>query len=430
MTGSALRLQLSRYGLLLGFYVTAAIWLGLVVPRLGLKWFPGFVSPIDESALSAILGAIASGMITLTGIVFSLVLVIIQFGSTNYSPRITRLFARSTVLQNSLGVFTGTFLYSLMAMRTVGIQGAGPVSAFTMWLALVWLLTSIALLGGLVRVFASLTVDNVLAALDWLGSKSIAELYPSPAEPARPARDVVTSHGDPLVTGSTASDRMLYWGQSAYVADYRLKALVALAVRTESVIYLPREIGEMLNEGETLALVSGNQEVPESSLRDAVILSRERTFRKNPKYAIRLLVDTAIRALSPAINDPTTAVQVLDHVQTILHRLGNARLDVGVLRDGSGEVRAVVKMPEWEAFLQLGLTEIMQYGANSLQVQRKLGSVLAHLENSLPRDRVAPVQDLARQRESLARQFFPDSAFGTWAQAADREGLGGGDRKR
>ena len=108
--------------------------------------------------------------------------------------------------------------------------------------------------------------------------------------------------------------------------------------------------------------------LPEAALRRAVQLQRERTFEQDPKYALRLLVDIAIKALSPAINDPTTAVQALDHIEDLLRRLASRRLDVGQVQDGDGTLRLIFPTPTWGDFLMLAFDEIRFCGATSLQV--------------------------------------------------------------
>src|SRR4030095_2909722 len=111
-------------------------------------------------------------------------------------------------------------------------------------------------------------------------------------------------------------------------------------------------------------------------------LALERTAEQDPKYPIRLLVDIAIRALSPAINDPTTAVQAIDQIEDLLRRLRRRKLDAGYARDAEGVLRVVFPMPTWEDYLSRTFPEIRQYGANSIQVLRRLRSALVGLQDS------------------------------------------------
>ena|SRR6516225_5665845 len=111
-------------------------------------------------------------------------------------------------------------------------------------------------------------------------------------------------------------------------------------------------------------------------------MGEERTFEQDPKYAIRPLVDIAIKALSPAINDPTTAVQALNQIEDLLLRLGRRELELGNFRDRDGQLRLIVPYPAWEDFLRLAFDEIASYGAQSVQVMRRM----RRLSMTLPHD--------------------------------------------
>src|SRR5262249_42758244 len=137
-----------------------------------------------------------------------------------------------------------------------------------------------------------------------------------------------------------------------------------------------------------LQLHGGMKNIGEQSLRRCFRFGTARTFDQDPKYAIRLLVDIAIRALSPAINDPTTAVQALDQIEDLLLRLGNKRLAVDALRDSNGILRVVLQTPAWEDFLSLALDEIRLCGAQSVQVMRRMNALMADLMAGLPAERL------------------------------------------
>src|SRR6185503_14996696 len=130
-------------------------------------------------------------------------------------------------------------------------------------------------------------------------------------------------------------------------------------------------VGDTVGEGIVLLRVYGGRTaIDEHALRKAFILGDERTFEQDPKYAIFLLVDIAIRALSPAVNDPATAVQALDQIEDLLLRLGRRRLETGSFTDPDYTLRLVVPFPTWEDLLTLALEEIRHYGASSVQVMR------------------------------------------------------------
>ena len=157
----------------------------------------------------------------------------------------------------------------------------------------------------------------------------------------------------------------------------------------------------------------------------AIQLERGRTFDQDPKYPIRLLVDIAIKALSPAINDPTTAVQTLDQIEDLLRRLGGCELDVGYAQDDSGIIRLIVPMPTWQDYLTLGFDEIRQYGATSVQVMRRLRSALVGLMDALPsRDRADDVKRYLEHLDLTIERSPLDAADRLMARQEDRQGIG------
>ena len=156
-----------------------------------------------------------------------------------------------------------------------------------------------------------------------------------------------------------------------------MDALARQAQLANGIIVMTCAVGDTLVEDTLLLEIHGaERQLPENALMRAIHLEKGRTFEQDPKYAIRLLVDVAIRALSPAINDPTTAVQTIDQIEDLLLRLGKRRLNVGYAKDETGVLRLIVPMPTWENFLTLAFDEIRQYGATSVQVMRRLRSAL------------------------------------------------------
>ena len=149
-----------------------------------------------------------------------------------------------------------------------------------------------------------------------------------------------------------------------------------------------------------LHVFGGNQIVSEKRWKRAFATGLDRTFEQDPKYALRLLVDIAIKALSPAINDPTTAVQALDQIQDQLLRLGRRRLEIGASRDSHGTLRLVVPHPTWEDFLRLAFDEIRSCGATSVQVMRRMRALMSDLIAALPEERRPALE---HQRERLDR---------------------------
>ena len=184
-------------------------------------------------------------------------------------------------------------------------------------------------------------------------------------------------------------------------------------------------VGDTLIAGMPLLRVFGGKHViKDETWRRALDTGAERTFEQAPKYALRLLVDIAIKALSPAVNDPTTAVQAMDQIQDLLLRLGRRRLEIGALRDGHGVLRLVIPNPTWEDFLRLALEEIRFCGATSFQVMRRMRAMISDLIAVLAAERHPALQHhLERLNVTIARTFA-DEEEKLEASVEDRQGLG------
>ena len=185
-------------------------------------------------------------------------------------------------------------------------------------------------------------------------------------------------------------------------------------------------VGDTLVEGAALLHVhDSGTPLPEDALRRAVRLERERTFEQDPKYPIRLLVDIAIKALSPAINDPTTAVQTIDQLEDLLRRLGAAELDAGYAVDENGALRLVFPTPTWEDFLTLAFDEIRHFGSSSVQVMRRMRSALVGLADSLPsQERVEAVRRYIEHLDRVIGASPFDVEDKRMARQEDRQGIG------
>jgi uncharacterized membrane protein len=204
-----------------------------------------------------------------------------------------------------------------------------------------------------------------------------------------------------------------------------LRALVDLAGTSGAVIEIMIATGDTIVELTPLMHVRGAATpLDETALRQTIELGEERTFEQDPKYALRLMVDIGIKALSPAINDPTTAVQALDQIEDLLIRLGRSSLDIGEFYDGQGKLRLVAPFPTWEDFLRLALDEIRYYGAESVQVMRRMKALIKNLTAVLPPERRAALQHWEERLQGSIKRSFAEPEERIAASVADRQGLG------
>ena len=204
-------------------------------------------------------------------------------------------------------------------------------------------------------------------------------------------------------------------------------SLVRMAERAGAVIEVVCAVGDTLSDDTLLMNVRGARApIPEQQLLATIALDRQRTFEQDPKYALRLLVDIAIKALSAAINDPTTAVQAIDQIEDILRRLAKKELEAGYIADASGALRVIFPMPTWEDYLRLSFDEIRQYGTGSVQVMRRLRSALSSITDAAVGDetRAAILRAYMKQLDAGISRSQLDAEDRLVASQEDRQGLG------
>ena len=397
------------------FYVAAAVLSGVILPRLETRFLPGFATGWSPSATVAVFSAIASGMISMTGIVFALAFLMVQFSATAYSPRLVQWLARNPILWHAVGIFSATFIYALAAIGWVERDGATGAPFWSSWIVIALLLTSVGMFVALIDKLSLLQLNRTLAFTADQGRRVIEEMYPL-------LEDAPASPG-PIVD-LPVSKTVRHWGRPSAVQALDIAALLDLARGADVVVSVSAAIGDTLVEGTPMLRVHGPHDVDEAALRAAVSLGDERTFEQDPKYALRLLVDIAIRALSPAINDPTTAVQALDQIEDLLLRLGRRQLDIGAIRDASGTLRVVVPFPTWDDFIMLAFDEIRFCGANSVQVMRRMRALATDLIQALPVERHPALAHYVTRLEATIAKAFVDDEDKKDASVEDRQGLG------
>jgi len=407
-------------------YAMGAVALGLALPRFEAAFLPQLTAPVGAGPAMAVLGAIASGTLPLTGLVFSLAFVMVQFSATAYSPRLVSWLAGSALMHHSLGIFTATFLYALAALAWIDRGGTGKVPLLTVWFAIALLLASVVVFIMLVERLTMLQISRVLAFAGEKGRAVIARDYRRLTEGEQPARDMPRGAELPPQT-----QVVLYRGGPLIIQAIDVPRLVALAEREGAVVAMARAVGDTVIEGMPLLRVHGGKApIAEPRLRRPVRLGPERTFEQDPKYAIRLLVDIAIKALSPAINDPTTAVQALDQIEDLMMRLGRCDLAAGHVRDAGGKLRLVMAVPNWEDFVVLALDEIRYCGANSIQVMRRMRAMLQDLQAHVPAERRPALLSYLERVDKGIGRTFEDQDDRRDALDPDRQGLGLSSERR
>jgi uncharacterized membrane protein len=404
-------------------YTAASVTAGLTLPRLEHIYLAAYTHDTSVSSALAFFSAVGSGMMALTGIVFAIAFVMVQFSAVAYSPRLVIMFASNPALYHTLGVFFATFTYSLAALNWTDRGGSGAVPLFSTLLVGVLLVISMLAFSWLVQSLNDLQIHNVLRVIGARGRTVIRTMFPHLADVTGVGRGEDTERSSDL---GPATQTLVYTGEPYVIASFNIDMLVRLAQSVNGVLAMECGVGETLVEGTVLLrLYSATEQLPERALLRGIRLATARTFEQDPKYAIRLLVDIAIRALSPAVNDPTTAVQALDQIEDLLRRLGRRQLDRGRAFDATGTLRLTFPVPTWEDYLELSLDEIRQFGATSLQVVRRLRSVLVGLADAIV---VEARRDAVRKYLDHLNLGVGHSTFDDHDQATaleeDRQGLG------
>jgi uncharacterized membrane protein len=205
-----------------------------------------------------------------------------------------------------------------------------------------------------------------------------------------------------------------------------LKKLFTEAVKSDGVIEVVPQVGDFVAVDEPLFnLYDGAALLDDRDLRGLVAFGPERTIEQDPTFACRIIVDIALKALSSAINDPTTAILAMDQLHRLLRTVGKRNLRNDEVLDGSGKLRVIFRTPNWEDFVHLAFTEIRYCGANSIQVARRMRAMIENLVNTLPAHRHASLhQELALLDRAIAGHFATDEDLAL-ARIPDSQGLGG-----
>lgn len=390
-----------RFWALPAAIMALSLALGLLVPeveRTEVVRLPLVFDGGHEGARS-VLSTISSAMISVTGLVFSVTMVVLQLASSQFSPRLLGSFLDSRVAQVTLGVFTGSFLYSLTVLRVVrgddsGVDG-GFVPEVAVTLSYFYVLASVGMfLAFIHHITSRVQVSRVISDL---GHATVHGVNIS----ADDTDDDTDDDDGPAGRGA----RPLYLDdRHGHVVKLDTAGLVAHAVEHGVVVHLEVGIGDSLISGQRIGRVVGADGIASSLDGDqmkafarSLRLARERQLGNDPLFGTRQLVDIAERALSAGINDPTTGAQVVNELHRVLRALSCRRDPSPVLRDDDGAVRATYRPQTLRRHLHLAVDEMAFYGRDNAQVPQALEAMLEELGvHALPRHRAALHE--ARQR--------------------------------
>jgi uncharacterized membrane protein len=367
------------------------------------------------STATTVLSTIVGATVGLAGFVVTVTVLAIQMATGTFSARYMRIWYRDRMLKGVLTVLAGTLTFAFSLLRQVGstqVPNIGvSVAGFLLVLSLVLFLLFFDRFIHRLRPVAVADLVGQMALRVITTVTEAAEIDTGSAEIAA---------GDPVL--------MVASRRAGSIQAVNVRGLVTWASSHDHLLAMQAAVGDFVTTGQHLIAVFGDGAAPAkaSRLQAMIALGAERTVEQDPAFAIRIMADIAVKALSAAINDPTTAVQALDHLGNVLRLLGATPLHGPLtFRDTEGTPRLLMPGRTWADYLTLAVTEIREYGSSSIQVVRRLRALLEDLQESVrPEHRPAVDAEIAKLDATIATSFA-GSVDQDQARARDRQGIGG-----
>jgi uncharacterized membrane protein len=357
--------------------------------------------------------------LTLSFIVFTFgsLLIAIQVASGQYTPRIiATTLLRDNVIRYTVGLFVFTFLFAIKALDRTEATVHQLVAFVVGLLGLICIVAFLFLIDYAARMLRPV---SLVGRVGEYGLKAIKSVYP---EQSTEAQSVAASQQNPGPVERT----ILHRGKSAIVVAVNVDTLVVEAEKAKGVIEFAPQVGDFVGPGEPLFILHGGAgTIDERKLRASVVLGDERTMEQDPLFAFRILVDIAIKALSAAINDPTTAVLAIDQVHRLLRSAGRRNLRTDQILDRAGKLRVIFHTPNWEDFVHLAFSEIRFYGAANMQIARRVRAMVVNLIDTLPAQRHSALRKELELLDRTIEKLYVLPEDMKLARIPDLQGLGG-----
>ena len=384
--------------------------------QLDLGWFPGF-HPGGKEGTIAIADYVISSSIAFIVFTFSSLIVAIQVASGQLTPRIiATALLRDNAIRGSVAVFVFALMIAIAVKTRVDTIPRSLVS-ITGLLGMLSALVFMFLIDHAARLLRPV---NIVWRIAQQGLQVIDDIHPH-------LLAATTTNVQTLQQLGLPERTIPHQHSSAIVIAVNIDALVAEAKRAGAIIELVPRVGDFVAKNDVLFRLhgSGSAKVDQRLLQNQVAFGRERTIEQDSTFAFRVVVDIAIKALSPAINDPTTAVIAIDQLQRLLRTVAARDLRDERIFDGEGQLRLIFHTPNWQDFLDLTFSEIRMYGAGNLQVARRLRAMVETISHGLPERRLSQLQrELDLLDRTVERLYtFPEDI--ERSRVSDPQGLGG-----
>jgi uncharacterized membrane protein len=380
--------------------------------RLGLT-FLGF--GIDGA--KALFNAVITFSLSVIVFTFGSLLIAIQVSSGQYTPRIiATTLLRNNVIRYTVGLFVFTFLFAIRGLNQT------EATVHQLFVFVTGLLGLICLAAFLYLINYSARFLRPVSLVANVGEQGLAVIdsdYPETFHDGAKPDATLEIDAGPI------ERTILHHGNSAIVTAINTRRLIAEAEKANGVIEFAPHVGDFVGKDEPLFFLRGGAaKIDERILRGSVIFGGERTLEQDPLFAFRILVDIAIKALSPAINDPTTGVLAIDQLQRLLGRTGRRELRTDYVAGSDGALRLILRTPNWEDFVHLTFTEIRFYGASNIQIARRLRASIMILMSTLPVERRAALQQELNLLDQMLERSYTCPEDLAQARIADSQGLG------
>jgi uncharacterized membrane protein len=410
-------------------YIRSALWIAPVIAlaleqvvirmlvRLDayLDWVPRISVTVSGATIT--LDTATTLAVSFLVFTFGSMLVAIQVASGQLTARIiATTLLRDNTIRTTVGLFVFTLLFATGTKTRIDTDVPGPLFILTFALSFLSIIAFLFLIDYTARLLRPITI---VWRVGEQGLRVIEAVYPDTVEVPHVPRRPRPRLGEP--------DRIVpHQGTSAIVLAINVRRLVAVAQAADGVVEFVPRVGEFVPIGEPLFRLYGKAaSIDDNLLRGQIAFGPERTIEQDSTFAFRVIIDIALRALSPAINDPTTAVLAIDQLHRLLRSVGRRHLHDDSVQDSNDQLRLIVPTPNWEDFVQLTFAEIRLYGAGNFQISRRLRAMIENLVTTLPEARrPALLRELGLLDRALVETHRSPEDLAL-ARQPDLQGLGG-----
>jgi uncharacterized membrane protein len=368
-----------------------------------------FFFGVGAEGARGVLGVIAGSIITVTGVVFSITVVALQLASSQFTPRVLRSFIADRTNQIVFGGFIGTFTYALLVQRTVRVEDDDLqrfVPSISVNIAVLLALVSMGLLIRFIdHITRSIRASHIISRVSHDTCEAIDSLFPE--QFGRPASTdlaqleaTLAQRDEPLRVCAE---------QAGYLQTIDARSIFRVDTNAPLIIRLEQVIGTFVLPGDLLLSVWADAPVDEaklcSDLRSACVLGMNRTNDQDVAWGLVELSDIAIKALSPGINDPTTAAMVIDRLGESLVILGNRPLPARLRTDADGRIQVIAQCITFAQAVELAFAQIRHYGAEHPQIIARLRDMMERVATLVPEQQRLPLRDQMAQLERQVAQL-------------------------